>query len=310
MTRISILTIILVMFLYSFYQVSYSNTDESDIIHLSKVSSLPTQDASDIKPIRIAVAAIISPQGTTESYQPLLDYISVELDRPVELLQRNNYMEINELIRLGHVDIGFICTSAYVVGNEEFGLETLVAPEINGSSTYNSILIVPLESQAQSIGDLEGTIFAFTDPLSTTGWLYPSYLVNQLGSTPEIFFSRTFYTYSHDKAIEAVASGIADGAAVDSIVYAYWLERHPELRNKTKIIYTSPSFASPPVVINPQTRPKFQSEIEHLLLNLHATPEGQALLVNLGVDRFVPIGNEAYDNIRDIRQELPFIGES
>ena len=177
--------------------------------------------------MRLAVAAIISPQGTAESYQVLAQYLEEALDRPVELIQRRTYAEVNKLVADGQVDVAFVCTSAYVDGHERFGMELLVAPEINGETVYYSELIVPIDSEAGSIADLAGKRFAFTDPMSFSGRVHPTHLLDKLGHQPDSFFSDTFFTYSHDRAIEAVADGVADGAAVDSLVLDYALLRDP-----------------------------------------------------------------------------------
>jgi phosphonate transport system substrate-binding protein len=76
--------------------------------------------------------------------------------------------------------------------------------------------------------------------------MYPTYVVQQLGSSPEDFFARTFFTYSHDEAIRAVASGVADGAAVDSLVYEYAVARDPSLAEKVRVIHRSPDFGIRP----------------------------------------------------------------
>ncbi|MER3513532.1 MAG: hypothetical protein C4310_03325, partial [Chloroflexota bacterium] len=50
-------------------------------------------------PLRVAVAAVIFPKATLNAYKPLLDVLGRQLDRPVRLIQRSTYAEINELIR-------------------------------------------------------------------------------------------------------------------------------------------------------------------------------------------------------------------
>jgi phosphonate transport system substrate-binding protein len=253
----------------------------------------------------VAVAAVISPKGTLESYSPFLDYLEVKLNRPIELVQRRTYLEISDLIERGEVDVAFVCTSAYVEGHDTFGMELLVAPQVNGKTTYNSILIVPAESQAQSMLDLRGKVFAFTDPISLTGRVYPTYLVQRLGFAPEEFFARTFFTYSHDEAIRAVASGVADGAAVDSLVFQFTLARDPSLKEKIRIIHTSPDFGIPPVVVSPFTRPQVKAEIQSLFLGMANDPDAQAALLSIGVDRFVPIDDSAYDGVRALLDVIP-----
>ncbi len=281
-----------------------SGPSSPPFINLSNLKPLPAELPSEVIPLRVAVAAVISPKGTAESYQPLLDYLSAQLNRPVELVQRRTYAEINDLVESGFVDLAFVCTSAYVAGRDKFGMELLAAPHVNGETVYYSMLIVPRDSPAQSMPDLRGKVFAFTDPMSNSGRVYPTYLVKQLGSTPEQFFARTFFTYSHDDAIRAVAAGLADGAAVDSLVYSFAVSRDPVLGEKTRIIHRSPPFGIPPVVVSPNVRPQLKAELQALLLGMAdealRDPRAQNALRTMGVDRFVPIDDSAYDSVRDL----------
>lgn len=274
-------------------------------VDLNDLQPLPTPVNYEALPLRVAVAAVISPKGTLESYSPLLKYIEAKLNRPVELVQRRTYLEINDLIEHGEVDMAFVCTSAYVRGHDSFGLELLVAPQVKGRTTYNSLLIVPATSKAQSMADLRGRIFAFTDPISLSGRVYPTYLVQRLGSTPDVFFARTFFTYSHDEAIRAVASGVADGAAVDSLVFGFEAARDKSLKDKVRIIHTSPDFGIPPVVVSPFTRPQVKAELQALLLGMADDPAAQDALSAVGIDRFVAIDDSAYDSVRALVGDIP-----
>src|SRR4030067_3134146 len=123
-------------------------------VDLSTRKPLPIPANSEAVPLRVAVAAVISPQGTIESYQLLLDYLSDKLGRPVELVQRRTYLEINDLVENGEVDLAFVCTSAYVAGHDKFGMELLAAPQVDKETVYYSLLIVHSSSTAHSMEDL------------------------------------------------------------------------------------------------------------------------------------------------------------
>jgi phosphonate transport system substrate-binding protein len=273
-------------------------------IHLTELQSLPVAEASAVVPLRISVAAVVSPRGTLESYQPLLNYLSHRLGRPVELVQRRTYAETNDLVEQGDVDLAFVCTSAYIAGSTQFGMELLAAPQVNDATVYHSLLIVRTGSAIQNLADLRGKTFAFTDPISYSGRVYPTALVYQLGATPDTFFGRIFYTYSHDNAIRAVAEGVADGAAVDSLVYDYALERDPTLAQQVRIIHESPPAGIPPVVVNPHIRPQLKATLRDLLLGMDDNPEGQQVLQALGIQRFVSIDDHAYDSVRTIIRSI------
>jgi len=280
-------------------------TEVAGTVDLNNLQPLPTPEGYEAVPLRVAIAAVVSPKGTLESYSPLLKYLEAKLNRPVELIQRRTYLEINDLIEHGEVDLAFVCTSAYVQGHDTFGMELLAAPQVDGKTTYNSLLIVPADSPAQSMDDLRGKVFAFTDPISLTGRVYPTSLLQQLGFTPEEFFARTFFTYSHDEAIRAVASGLADGAAVDSLVYEFAITRDPSLKEKVRVIHTSPDFGIPPVVVSPFTRPQVKAELQSLLLGMADDPAAREALSILSVERFVLIEDGAYDGVRALVGEIP-----
>lgn len=270
------------------------------VVDLSVRTPLPSAAQAEIIPLRLGVAAIISPVGTVESYDALARYLGERLGRPVELVQRRTYNEMNDLIEAQAVDLAFVCTSAYIEGHDRFGMELLVAPQVNGQTVYHSDLIVPTTSNAQSMADLRGRVFAFTDPISFSGRVYPTYLLQTMGETPEHFFSRTFFTYSHEKAIQAVAAGVADGAAVDSLVLEYAFRRDPSLAQKLQVIHRSPPFGIPPVVVPPGLPTHQKALLLDLLLTMHQDPIGRTVLEDLGIDRFVPIDDSAYAGVREL----------
>lgn len=300
MSRLSYWSLLTVYCLLLTVTLSSCSSQPEPFIDLNALTPVSPNESRDTLPLRVAVSAVISPQGTVESYAPLLEYVEAHLDRPVELVQRSTYAEVNDLVEKGEVDVAFVCTGAYLIGEREFGMQILVAPVVNGEAAYHSWLIVPADSAAQSIADLRGKTFAFTDPLSHTGRLYPTYLIYQMGERPEIFFRRTFFTYSHDAAIQAVASGLADGAAVDSLIYTYLIQREPELEKKLRIIHKSPPFGIPPVVVSPDIRPQLRAELQAIFLEMHKDPQGQDALAILGIDRFIILEDNAYDTAREL----------
>jgi phosphonate transport system substrate-binding protein len=254
--------------------------------------------STDVESLRVAVAAVLSPEGNIDNYAGLARYLGDRLGRPVELVQRRTYAEVNELVAAGLVDLAFVCTSAYVAGSDRGEMELLVVPEVNSEKVYHSSLIVPANSAVGAISDLRGKVFAFTDPMSHTGRVYPTYLLQQLGEDPDTFFSSSFFTYSHDKAIEAVADGVADGAAVDSLVLDHALVRDPSLQDRVEVIHRSPPFGIPPVVVPVDLPIELRQQLEQALLDLDTNSAGLAILVEIGVDRFV-IGNDVdYEGVR------------
>lgn len=256
--------------------------------------------------LNIALASITSARESLYYYNDLLEYLEEEIGMPVRIIQRKTYAEVNELIKNGTVDIGFICTYSYVLGNDDFGMELLAAPVREGKKEYFSYIIKRKEVEVESFLDLEGYSFAFTDPISNSGRLYPLYLLKKEGRTPDSFFSRHIYTYSHDNSIRAVVEGLVDAAAVDSLVYDHLYDRDPAYFEDIDILHVSDSFGIQPAVVHPDLNPELKTKLQNFLLSLYETARGQDILYNLGLDKFDYQADSAYDSIREIAEVVKY----
>lgn len=254
--------------------------------------------------LKVALASITSPKESIIYYEELLQYLEEKLDKPIKVIQRKTYKEVNDLIIAGEVDLAFICTYSYVQGREQFGLEPFLVPSVNGNTTYQSYIIVPAGSPAEAFTDLKGKRFAFSDPDSTTGYLYPNWLVNKLGETTETFFRSTIFTYSHDNSIKAVADRVVDGAAIDGLVLDYIAEKQPVYASLVKVIDKSTEFGSPPVVASPHLSQEERQKIWEILTSMHLDPDGMAILEKIRVEKFVPQNDQAYDSIKSLAEEV------
>jgi len=254
--------------------------------------------------LRVAVGAMVSPKETYRQYRELFAYVSSVLDKKLVFEQRQTYAEVNKLLAENELDLAFICSGPYALARDKGSFELLVAPRINGSARYRSYLIVAKDSDHDSLRDLEGASFAFTDPDSNTGHLVPLYWLSQLEADPETFFQKTIYTYSHDNSILAVARGLVDGAAVDSLIWDYLRQNGSDAADRTRVLRKSRPFGIPPVVVSSDMEPGLKERIEKLLLRMHTTPEGRSILDQLHIDQFIVAKESWYNPIRAMEAKL------
>jgi phosphonate transport system substrate-binding protein len=261
-------------------------------------------NASSTSTLKIAVAGVLSPSENLKTYQQLLTHLGDQLCKGVSMIQKPTYAEVNALLKAQSIDLAFVCSLAYVEGNEDFGMELLVAPQMGGQTVYYSYLIVPEDSDVESLESLQGKVFAFTDPLSNSGRLAPMYQLFLMGGTPDSFFSEYVFTYSHDNSIKAVTDGLVDGAAVDSLVYDHMAMDNPELRSKTKIIARWGPYGIPPVVVHPDLDSHLKEQLRDALLNLGVSAEGRNILDDLRIDYFTLVDDNIFDSIRQMMVKL------
>ncbi len=287
--------------------VAACSPDDQQPVKVNLSPSAPTAAApaeTPVKPLRIGMGGIITPKEGYRYYQQLQGYLSQQLGQPVQLVDRSNYEELNRLLQSGGIDAAFVCAGPYVEGKQQFDMQLIAMPLVNGKSVYHAYIIVHKDSPIQKLNQLEGKSFAFTDPKSNSGKLVPTYMLAQLKTTPERFFSRRIFTYGHDNSIKAVAERHVDGASVDSLIWDYTARKYPHLTANTRVIATSEPYGIPPVVVRPGIDPALKQRLQQALLTVHQNPEGKAILDGMLIDRFVPGDDRNYDSIRAMNRWL------
>jgi phosphonate transport system substrate-binding protein len=230
-------------------------------------------------------------------------YLEQRLEAPVQFVQRASYREVTELVLRAELDLAWLCGYPYVVNADR--LRLLAIPLVEGRPLYRSYILVWDEDHgSQRLTDLDDRIFAFSDPLSNSGYLFPQYVLSMLGLRPEAFFRRTFFTWSHRHVVEAVAAGLAEAGAVDGFVWEMLARRRPEITRHTRVIERSPEYAFPPLVTSVLLAPDRHALLERVFLGMHEDAQGRELLAELGLSGFARGDRSDYDEILHMAEEL------
>lgn len=233
----------------------------------------------------------------------LRGYLTDRLGKPVQFVQRGSYREIVELIRTGKIDFAWLCGYPYVRFKRDMKL--LAVPLYHGNPLYQSYLIVPAgDTRTTSLQDLGGKMFAYSDPDSNSGYLYPQYQLLQAGVNPVTFFARTFFTWSHRKVIEAVGVGLAQGGAVDGYVWDMLAAVHPELTAATRVVSRSTELGYPPFVARASIAPDTFQKMQQVLLSMSGDAQGTELLKVLQLDGFIEGNDQLFNGIAVMARTL------
>ena len=252
--------------------------------------------------IRIGLTSVFLDDQLTFLKQ-LRVYFSDRLGAPVRFIQRGSYREVVELIRLGKIDFAWLCGFPYVRFKREMRL--LAVPLYYGNPLYQSYLIFPAsDTVTTSLLDLRGKLFAYSDPDSNSGYLYPQYQLLRAGEDPANFFSRTFFTWAHRKVIEAVGVGLAQGGAVDGYIWDALASARPELTAATRIVNRSPEFGFPPFVARANLPDDLLRKARSTLLSMNADAAGSVLLKTLNLDGFVEGNDRLFDSIDEMARAV------
>jgi phosphate/phosphite/phosphonate ABC transporter binding protein len=102
--------------------------------------------------------------------------------------------------------VGFIPAMGYALANSLCGVEPGLASVRYGWNVYWTAFYVARDSDFQTLEDLEGTTWAYPSATSTSGFLYPTAIWDDLGIT----FGETVEAGGHPQSVKAVYNGEAD----------------------------------------------------------------------------------------------------
>ena len=225
-------------------------------------------------------------------------YLSERLHRPVEFVVRQTYHEVTQLLLAEALDIGWICGLPYVRNKRR--LHLLATPLYEGKPLYRSYLIVPAaDRKTTSLADLKGGVFAYVSPDSNSGWLVPQIELRRMGLDAKHFFRKTFFAGDHRDVVDAVASGLADGGAMDGYIWETLRRFRPEAVRDTRVVAKSAEYGFPPIVARATLPADDVVAVRRVLQEMAADPQGMALLDALNLTGFAAGSPRLYQDIED-----------
>lgn len=208
----------------------------------------------------------------------------------------------------GQIDVAWLAPLSFVLASQKNCADVLLGTlRVNPltrqlSTTYDSQILVRADSGINDIKGLKGKKFAFADPLSTSGFLFPTVLIKQqTGEDPKSFFS-SFTNTSHDAAVTALYQGQVDGAASFIDVRDTLEKTFPDIKQKTKRIATSGPIPNDTVSVRKDFPADLRDKIQQALLDYSKTDDGKKALKALysidGLDKtdaknFQPVADAA-----------------
>lgn len=247
------------------------------------------------RPLRFALTPVLLTSDLV-MLEEFKTYLADALGRPVHLISRRTYQEITALLVTRQVDAAWICGYPFVAYREVLGL--VAVPIWRGDPLYQSYLIARANQKADNLLDLAGTVHAFSDPDSNSGYLVTCAALAELGQTPGRFFRHFFYTYGHRNVVRAVATGLAASGSVDGYVYDVLREAAPALCADTRIIRKSELLGFPPIAC-PAADAQSPTivRLREALIRMPSDPRGRAVLAMLRLDGFRDEPPELFDGI-------------
>ena len=234
------------------------------------------------------------------------DYLSQRLHTRVAFVSRDQYQAVHDLLFSGQIDAAWTCGYPFVRFQSQ--LQLVAVPLYQGQPTYQSYLIRPLgDRSVTGWSALAGKVFAFSDPLSNSGWLVAQgeFARADIGQRD---IKRAFFAHGHRNVADAVASRLADAGSIDGYVWETMKLQGMAGASQTEVIWKSRLHGFPPLVATTGAEPVRIEALRRSLLDMQKDDAGRSLLKSLNLDGFVAGQVGLFDSIRQLARSVPGSG--
>ncbi|MBV8247899.1 MAG: phosphonate ABC transporter substrate-binding protein [Comamonas sp.] len=252
--------------------------------------------------LRVGLIPSEDAQAMIRASQQVMDQLAARTGMKVKPFVANDYNGVIEALRSGKLDIAYLGPFSYVLANEVAGAEAfaVAVTKKTGRSSYQSLVIARKDKGLQSVEQLKGHTFAFVDPSSTSGHLFPKAGLMAMGIDVDKGFSRTIFSGSHDASIMAVANNKVDAAAVADRIFDSAVKKGLVKREDFTVIWHSKPIPESPMVWRKSLDAATKQKVAAAMAEIKDLPWGDQGVLN----GFAATNDQAYDVVRQTAKAL------
>ena len=276
--------------------------------------------AQEITEFRIGLLGSENASDRMRSNECLREKTEALLGVPTKLFAPADYNGVIEGLLGGNLDMAWLGASGYAkvyLSNPDAVEPVLVKVNNDGSYGYHSIGFARADSGIESLDDMEGKVFGFGDPNSTSGYLIPSIEIPQSGKSmqPGEYFQDVVFTGGHEQTIVAVYNGDIDAGVTWADGLGEWEDGYNSgalrkavdagLVDMTELveIWRSKPIPEGPIVLATGLPESVKLKMTALMATLPTVdPECAYGVIAGDAQGFMPITHEAYTSIVDARK--------
>ena len=232
-------------------------------------------------PIRMMFVPSGDAQVIVKGGQEVAELLQKETGLHFKTSVATSYAAVIEAMGAGKVDVGWLATFSYVLAKDKYDVELLLVVQRFGSPFYRGQIMVRADSGINSLDSLQGKRFAFVDPASTSGHLYPKTLLLSKGLDPKTFFSKTIFAGSHNAVVLSIYKGEVDGGAAYDGSRAAVAKSYPDVFEKIKVLAYTKEIPNDTVSVRKELPEGLKVKLRNGLKKISESPKGSKVLKRL-----------------------------
>jgi phosphonate transport system substrate-binding protein len=270
-------------------------------------SAAPAADCPNGGTVRFGVEPYETAARLVPIYNHIGDLIGKKIGCKVDILITTNYTAEIEAMRAGKLEVGEFGPLGYVLAHQVAKADAVATfgDKDGKPATYTAGIVTWPGSGITDLKGVAGHSFAFSDPASTSGHLFPAYALRKAGIDPD-HGVRAFYAGSHGASFEAIRNHKVQAGELNSQEIQAALIAGSYKPGDFVELWRSDAIPTDPIAVSETLQPGFKARLANVLQTLDMSELSKDDLKIIGSDgaRLVPQTDAAYDGIRDLVKTL------
>jgi phosphonate transport system substrate-binding protein len=240
------------------------------------------------------------PSALVNDNQAIISSLESSLGMKVKPFIATDYNGVIEALRAKRLDIAMMGPFAYVLASTVAEVDPIAIPDLaNQGPFYHSLIITRKDTGIHTLADLKGRTFAFVDPSSTSGHLFPKTGMLQAGLNPDRDM-RSIFAGSHDASVLALLNGKVDAAAVADRLLDAVVGRGLAKREDLVVVWQSEPIPGAPVVMRRDLPEDFKVRLRAAFAAMHDVPWSKGTIIK----SWVPATDQNFEVVRGMAKLL------
>ena len=254
--------------------------------------------------VRFAVEPYETSAKLLPVYDQIVEQLGQELGCEVELLITQNYTAEIEAMRAKKLEVAQFGPLGYVLAAKVADAEAVASYGEKGGEpdTYFASIVAPKDKGISSLDEVKGKDFAYSDPASTSGHLFPAFLLKDAGIDPDKGI-KPVYAGSHTSAFEALRNGKVDAGELNSETIESAQAEGTYKASEFVTLAKSKPIPVDPIAVRGDLSPEFKKRFTEALLAVDLSKIKDPKEVLTGA-AFVAQDDSAYRQIRELAETL------
>ena len=260
---------------------------------------------SEDNPVKLYFTPSVDAETITTNSVHFLKFLEKETGLVFKSGIPANYIAVVEAFGSKRADIAVMNSFGYIMTNNKYGANAKLRVLRYGEPYYRGQIIAHVDAGITKVTDIKGKRFAFTDPSSTSGYMFPLKILTENDAKP----GNTTFAQKHDNVVTMVYQGQVDAGATyysppskDGEIRdarARVKTQFPDVEDKVKIIEITEKIPNDPFVFRKDLPAEITTKFITAVKKYLSTPEGKKIFKTIySVEGVIDTTDADYDGLR------------